>query len=578
MRRLHPETGLLLLGVALFATLLVKHISYPLLWQDEAETVMFGTRVLEYGYPKVHGERNVLYEFGSNIAVGVEEEVDAYIGTTWGHFYFAAPGVLWARGAGDFYAKTARLRLPFALTGAAGLSLWVLALMPVFRGDRRRAQLFAGLFFLLAALSISLVLHLREVRYYSLLTLLCGAVAFVHLRHRVFGTLGGSRYAAALASLLFLIFHTFFAAYFFIAALLALDGIVASLRAHGDAVERVRRGLVELSPLLVSAVLVAPFAIFFETFAIASAFSSDLGLTVGGYLENVSFFLVHFWRHEFLAPAIVCRLAVVGVDFAARHRGLAPAPEAGRRVAVLLSCFIVGYVALACVNPLVYERYFVVLSPAVIGVFLLDAFALLAAVPRLAPGRHRAAATCAAILAVVAATSGPRIEDLRGRLTEIAHPYRGPLDFAITRLAETTPRPAELVIATNYANHPFMYYLESHVIVGTNLNNIVRERSLDPDVVILRRRWPRGQRELREFLARGGYEGEALPVRDLHFNNIPALSRSRSTPDVHRFRTAAPDDDAARLEIFRRAPRPRDSPAGAGASRNEGSIGRRGTR
>jgi hypothetical protein len=529
MRRLHPETSLLLLGVALLATLLFKHISHPLLWQDEAETVMFGTRVLEYGYPKVHGERNVLYE--------------------------AVPGVLWARGAGDFNAKTARLRLPFALAGAAGLSLWALALMPVFRGDRRRARLFAGLFFLLAAVSISLVLHLREARYYSLLILLCGAVTFVHLRHRVFGTLGGLRYAAALASLLFLIFHTFFAAYFFIAALLALDGIVSSLRSGGDALERARRGLVEFSPILASAALVAPCAIFFETFAIASAFSADLGVSVGGYLENASLFAVHFWRHEFLAPAIFCRLAVMGVDFATRRRGLAPTPGVDRRVAVLLSCFVVGYVALTCVNPLVYERYFVILSPAVIGVFLLDAFALLEAVPRLLPGRGRAAATFAAILLVVAATSGPRIEDLRGRLAEIAHPYRGPLDFAIARLAEITPRPAELVIATNYANHPFMYYLGSHVIVGTNLNNIVREQSLDPDVVIPRRRWPRGQRELRAFLARGGYESETLPVRDVHFNNVPALSRSRSMPDVHRFRTPTPDDDHPGLEIFRRGPR-----------------------
>jgi hypothetical protein len=258
MRRLHPETGLLLLGVALLATLLFKHISYPLLWQDEAETVMFATRVLEHGYPKVHGERNVLYEFGSNIAVGVQEEIDAYIGTTWGHFYFAVPGVLWARGADDFYAKTARLRLPFALAGAAGLSLWVLALVPVFRGDRRRAQLFAALFFFLAALSISLVLHLREARYYSLLILLFGGVAFVHLRHRVFGTLGGWRYAAALAALLFLIFHTFFAAYFFLVALLALDGIITARRDRDDGIGRVRFGLVEFAPLLVSAALVAP--------------------------------------------------------------------------------------------------------------------------------------------------------------------------------------------------------------------------------------------------------------------------------------------------------------------------------
>jgi len=578
MRRFHPETGLLLLGLALLATLLVKNISTPLLWQDEAETIMFGTRVLEYGYPKVHGERNVLYEFGSNIAVGVDEGTDAYIGTTWGHFYFAVPGILWARGVDDFYAKTARLRLPFALAGLAGLSLWVLALVPVFRGDRRRGQLFAGLFFLAAALSISLVLHLREARYYSLLILLFGAVAFVYLRHRVFGTLRGVRYAASLASLLFLIFHTFFAAYFFVTALLAVDGVAASRRVRSDGGGRLRAGLSELSPLLLSAVLVAPFAIFFETFEVASAFSEDLGVTVRGYVENASFFLVHFWRHEFLAPAVFCRLAVVGVDFAARRRGRAAEPDVGRKVSVLLSCFVVGYAALTCVNPLVYERYFVVLSPAVIGVFLLDAFALVEAVPRLLPGPRRAAASVAVILCVVAATSGPRVEDVSGRVEEIAHPVHGPLDFAISYLAETTPRPADLVIATNYANHPLMYYLGAHVIVGTNLNNIVRERSLDPDVVIIRRRWPRGQRELREFLARGGYERETLPVRDVHFNNIPALSRSRSTPDTHRFRTPVPDDDEARLEIFRRLPRSQDAPAGGGVVRSEGAIGRRGTR
>ena len=65
-----------------------------------------------------------------------------------------------------------------------------------------------------------------------------------------------------------------------------------------------------------------------------------------------------------------------------------------------------------------------------------------------------------------------------------------------------------------------MFYLGSHVIVGTNLNNIVAERSLVPDVVVPRRRWPRGRSELRAFLARGDYRSEQLPVRDLHFNQI----------------------------------------------------------
>ena len=82
------------------------------------------------------------------------------------------------------------------------------------------------------------------------------------------------------------------------------------------------------------------------------------------------------------------------------------------------------------------------------------------------------------ILLIVAVTSGPRIEAVGGRLREVTQPVRGPLDFAISRILEEVPDPSGLVIATNYANHPLMFYLGSHVIVGTNLNNIVADRQL----------------------------------------------------------------------------------------------------
>ena len=139
MRRCRLELLLLSLALGLFSVLLFKHLSYPLFWSDEADTAMFGTRILEHGYPKVHGARNVVYQFGPNIALGVDEPTDAYIGTTWGHFYFAVPGLLWARASDDLYAKTARVRLPFALAGAAGLALLLAAVLPVFAGRRRRS-------------------------------------------------------------------------------------------------------------------------------------------------------------------------------------------------------------------------------------------------------------------------------------------------------------------------------------------------------------------------------------------------------------------------------------------------------
>lgn len=95
-----------------------------------------------------------------------------------------------------------------------------------------------------------------------------------------------------------------------------------------------------------------------------------------------------------------------------------------------------------------------------------------------------------------------------------------------------------------------MYYLGSHVIVGLSLNNLANEQSLEPDVVVPRRRWPRSLAALRPFLAKGEWEAERLPVRDVHHNNVPALSASRFLPDPHRFTTPATGDPDAQLVLY----------------------------
>jgi hypothetical protein len=552
-RRPRPESLLLLFALALFALMAFKHLSYPLLWQDEGETAMYGLRVLEYRYPKVRGERNVVYEFGTNAAQGVKERYDAYIGTTWGHFYFAVPGLLWAERTDDLYAKTRRLRLPFALAGAAGLLLMLLGVAPVFRDRPRRTRLFAALYCLGVATSVSLLLHLREMRYYGLLLLLAGAILLVHLRYAVFRSLRSGPYALLLTPLLVLLFNVFYAAFFAVTALLALERVAAT-RAAADASER-RRALAGLVPLLAAAVCVAPLVVFFETFAVAGALSRELGLSLGVWAENLQRVAAHFLRHELLAAALGARAVALFAAGRLRRADPTAGRSADRRVANLLSLAVVGYAAIACVNPLIYERYFVVLSPLVTLVFLLDAFWLAETLPHLAPPARRARVHALAIgtLALLAASScAARWDEIRGRLTEIATPYRGPLDFAIPYLKSRHPRSEELVIATNYENHPLMYYLGSHVIVGTTLSNIARERMLEPDVVLPRRHWKRGLAELRRFLERGEFARKTFPVPDLHFNNNPALSSSPQLPDPHRFRSAVPGHDTDRLELFER--------------------------
>src|SRR5262245_11879089 len=62
---------------ALFAWSVLAGLGAPLLWQDEAETAVFGRTVLEFGFPKVHVGRNVLYGVHHPLAVGVREPLDA---------------------------------------------------------------------------------------------------------------------------------------------------------------------------------------------------------------------------------------------------------------------------------------------------------------------------------------------------------------------------------------------------------------------------------------------------------------------------------------------------------------------
>ncbi|HJO22437.1 MAG: hypothetical protein QF890_07190 [Myxococcota bacterium] len=517
--------ALLLVAVVLVGIALFRHLSYPLMWADEAETAMFAERVLAHGYPKVHGPRNVIYQFGPNAVLGVKEGPDAYIGTTWGQFYFAVPGLLWARGSDDLYTRTLRARLPFALAGGVGIGLWLWALLPFARGSPGSGWRFSAAFLLLVALSVSLLLHLREVRYYALLVALGGAIFFVHLRYAVLHAISFPRWAVALVALLFLLFHTFFQAAFSFAVLLGAE--------RGWAAWRGRTGWRDLAPFAAAAALAAPFVAWFELLETAAAFSEGFDFGFRDYLHNLGVVGEHLLRHEFLVAALAARAAAVLLNAGGRE---------GRAVAAGLLLFSTGYVALGCLNPLPLERYFVVLSPAITGAFLLDAFALAGLLPQ---RRAAATAACAAVGVVLLGGLVLRGDSLAGRLAELRTPYRGPLDFAIPAIAARYPRPEELVIATNYEEYAFMHYLGSHVIVGLSLNNLANERGLEPDIVVPRRRWPRSLAALRPFLARGQWETQRLPVRDVHHNNIPALSASRFVPDPHRFTTpesSAPDD------------------------------------
>ena len=132
-------------AATLFAVLLFARLGHPLFWHDEAETAAFAERVLRFGYPKVHDGHNTLYSLWPGFrreGVGIDEASDAYTGSPWLQYYVGALGVAAGAGERDLYARSAWVRLPFALAGCAGLAWLFAALRPSLgRGPRARPRL-----------------------------------------------------------------------------------------------------------------------------------------------------------------------------------------------------------------------------------------------------------------------------------------------------------------------------------------------------------------------------------------------------------------------------------------------------
>lgn len=556
----HRATGTRLLAVLvalsalLFSTLVLKHLSYPLLWNDEAETAMYAERILDFGYPKVHDGKNVVFELQAALDVGLKEEYDAYIGSTWGQYYFATLGALAARQVEDPYDKTLLLRAPFALAGLAGIAGFLALGLALFPGDRTRQLGFALGFFLLASLSTVLVLHLREMRHYSLVTLLVACVLWIYVRFHVFGRGRFAVHCALLATLLTLLFHVFTLPYAALATSFGLHQLALFARRG----EFSRAGLVrlarDLSPLVISAVAIVPAVVFFETFHVASELARGAAWARPRFagLRHLALILNYLATQEVLLPAAAAKLAALAATRTTRADSLGAALERRGRVSNLLWLFVVVYVAICQQLPFSYERYLIVLSPVLVLVLLLDAAMVLDLARRRVAANRQHWVTAGAVLAAVAMALvlvPPRLPALRGHWHEMIVPYRGPIDFIVADLRARYPRTDELVIATNYESVPLMYYLGSKVTVGFARANLDEDMAIQPDVII-QRRWPQGRRQLKWLAQRAAYDAVQLPVADIRFNNIPQLSASPIVLELHHFETPLPDQDTDALVVM----------------------------
>ncbi|MBE7414633.1 MAG: hypothetical protein HS130_05130 [Deltaproteobacteria bacterium] len=439
------------LMVALFSVTLFKHLSYPLLWNDEGDTAMFATRVLEYGFPKVYDGKNVVYVHPVDIKIGVNE-FGMFVADPILIYYLAAPGAWLAEKAAGVYDKTLLFRLPFALAGLLGAFVMALAGAGLFEKGRPARPLFMALFFLFAALSVSLALHLREARYYSPLVLFSAVLFYSYFKHRLLGESGYKPYFAVSVFMLFLVYNTFYPLYFMLLAsiglyeIFTLSGKMRRERAPGRALAP--PGLKDLKPfvpLIVSFITVIPLMIFFRTIEVALLKGSTVGFSMERYIANLQFIFGYFAKHEFLYIALLMKAALAFVLIPGRISG-ETLPEATAKKASasnFLTLFFLVHVFVTAATPLMFTRYFIVLLPVVTVVMLLDAFTVFE-ITKKYPGTSRKAwqgGLIAASAALFILGLAGKAWDRRGAPTSSPTSTRGPLISSCLSSLRTTRGP-----------------------------------------------------------------------------------------------------------------------------------------
>ncbi len=558
---------------ALFIFSLFKNIAYPLMWNDEAETAIYANRILEYGYPKIDDGKNVVY---LNELPG-KQIGDAYTGTTWGHFYFATIGAFFAKITDNIYTKTMLLRIPFGLIGFAGLIVMAFSAAFLFKKDTISLLLFLIIFVCFELLSTNIFLLLREVRYYSLVVFFSACIIYLYINYRFSRIVPFRHYVAFTVICLFLLYNSFSAAYFILSATILIYETAVFLKN-----KNIKYAILGVSPVLFSIVFVGPLLFVFSNFQIAKEIALKSNVTSALYMKHLQALTMVLARYEFLYLLFFIKFvlyitwllyivkrrknvsAIKPVYIAKNVRDMRTTENGltsvDKKIAVshFMTLLFIVYVAAIIRIPIneLYTRYFILLQPLSALIIVLDTFIFYELLSGLSVNRWKASfnhkiATIIVILAFLFCL-GDKPKMIRAHWHELFNQYKGPLDFAIPYIASAYKHTEDLVIATNYEEVSYMYYLGSKVVMGFLGRNLKEDMATEPDVIILRKRWMYYSPELfKTFLNKYRYEEVRFPVIDYLVNNIPELNNGPGYVP-HLFWTPITDNPDDMLVLYLR--------------------------
>jgi hypothetical protein len=526
--------------LVLFSFSAFKHISYPLLWQDEASTAVAAGRIIEYGYPKVHGGKNIYNDMVMDTTISVNKHDALVGGANWGQYYFGVIGHKLAEQADDLYVKTGLFRTPFAALGMLGLALWVFFMLR-FCPNKFSKHLFVALFIFLSLLSVSLTITLREARYYSILIFCASLVVGLYAAYRLHKPFNKILFIGIEVAALFVIFISYSPMYAALLLTLGLSELIIAVPIYRKS--GFTKAFKHVLPLImlaaVSLLSIWPMIIEFNYFeAMRAVDNGGVHVTWSVYQEHITTIFGYFKNYGFLWLAVVMKALV----WCNNKKLKAQRTELFKVSNFLTLFFIVTAFTVAWSPQWMYTRYFICLLPAMSIIMIFDTFMLWHCYSTRKQKAVNYKVIVPGILFVVLFFSSfiNILPQLKGHLYEMNHQYKGPLDYTIPYIKENFPRADTLIIAANYEEYAYMYYLNSKVLIGFAGTNIAEEINLMPDIIAYRKYWPRFHSVFNSYFQRATYEPIKFPVADGLINNIPELNLVPALN--HKFKTVHTED------------------------------------
>ncbi|CAN5426651.1 hypothetical protein BH11BAC1_BH11BAC1_23460 [soil metagenome] len=554
---------LLTILTTIFLFSLFANLSHPLLWNDEGTTAVAGERVLKFGYPKVHDGKNVLYDLNHpDYSIGIDNQTDAFIAdANWAMYYVAAAGVKAASFTDDIYLKTAILRFPFALLGFIGLVLLAWNTSLFFSNKKSRLN-FLVVFAAFSLLSVPLILHLREVRYYSLLIFFLACAISIFCSGRIRNSISQTKYCLLMIPVLLGLFFSFPPVFFmfyvdctiFLAALYAYrfyQNSKSGMVLKENAAQIFSSILKSALPFIVSLLLLIPAILYFKLFELSDQLSAYYGFNFGVYKENLSTIWDFLSTYDFLVAAIVVKSVVlIFTKKIFLNKNNIPLVLLSSFLSII---FLVHFFLVAKIPTYIFTRYFIVLTPILFCILLLDISMLWSTLEQRNVKRI-GLIKALGVLAVILLMARPIYRSsgsISGHWYETTHENKGCLEFAIDYIKAKYPHSDSLVISTNYEEPVLMYYLQSKVIMGYIKNNLENDTLLQPDIIIYRKGWAwRDDAKIfQDQLSRAHYDSVLFPVLDYPVNTIAEIV----TPWQglgHLFRTPYSENPAEQLKIY----------------------------